>query len=356
MKCIDIEELLSAYANDELPRTQREFVEEHLASCASCRATLADYTAVRRQLLSLRRMPAVSDIKEETMSKIKAVSFLRKPKQWMLPALVTVSIVAVLIALIALHPWSAFWGAQSVMAKAYAATSSLQSYQMTIYATSTYEEKTSEETSEWEFTSPDRLHAKITLDGETYEFIIVGDKQYVREPENASANLRISVSSSATPILSKENTLQILDALTDLQKLPDGEIEGVDCFHYRGRFDVEQIIKEQKAKLDPTQPGYEERLEGLEQLRGIKTEVELWIGKDDYLIRQMKRDTQVPADNIGGWSTSSSVVKYYDFDKPITIEPPVTASGELLPGWCLVDTLPTGPESNQSPYPSETPN
>ncbi len=31
-------------------------------------------------------------------------------------------------------------------------------------------------------------------------------------------------------------------------------------------------------------------------------------------------------------------MKYYDFNEPITIEPPTTASGELLPGWCLVDS------------------
>ena len=30
MRCKDLEELLSAYADGELPRTQREFVEKHL--------------------------------------------------------------------------------------------------------------------------------------------------------------------------------------------------------------------------------------------------------------------------------------------------------------------------------------
>jgi len=29
MKCRDLRELLSAYADNELPRTQKEFVEEH---------------------------------------------------------------------------------------------------------------------------------------------------------------------------------------------------------------------------------------------------------------------------------------------------------------------------------------
>ena len=38
MKCRDLEELLSAYADGELPRAQREFVEEHLDSCSQCQA------------------------------------------------------------------------------------------------------------------------------------------------------------------------------------------------------------------------------------------------------------------------------------------------------------------------------
>ncbi|GAH78417.1 unnamed protein product, partial [marine sediment metagenome] len=65
---------------------------------------------------------------------------------------------------------------------------------------------------------------------------------------------------------------------------------------------------------------------------------ELWIGRDDYLIRQVKQDTQVPSEDIGQWNTSSAWWKYYDFNEPIEIEPPEAASGELLPGWCLASS------------------
>lgn len=54
----------------------------------------------------------------------------------------------------------------------------------------------------------------------------------------------------------------------------------------------------------------------------------------------MKHDMQVPSEDTGEWDTSSSMVRYYDFNQPIEIEPPETASGELLPGWRLVDTSP----------------
>jgi len=75
MNCSDLDELLSAYANGELSRTQREFIEEHLSSCADCRAALADYTEVRQQLMYLKATPSMPDLNEATMSKIRAAKY-----------------------------------------------------------------------------------------------------------------------------------------------------------------------------------------------------------------------------------------------------------------------------------------
>jgi len=337
MKCSDIEELLSAYANGELSRTQREFVEEHLSGCAHCRAALADYTAVRHQLTSLRAAPVRSDIREATMTKIRA-DMLKRPFQKLIrPALITVPVAAILVALLVLQPWGASLGPHSVMSKAYAATAGLQSYRMTSSTTNTFEGEVVEQTFELEFASPDRYHGKMTLNSEMHEFIIIGGKQYNRELDQSGNVYGISLSGS---ILSKEDTLEILDTLTDLEKLPDEKIKGVDCLHYWGRVDIDRMVEEQMANLDPAQPGYEQMLEAMEQARQMKIEIELWIGEDDYLTRQMKHDMQVPSEDAGQWNTSSSLVKYYDFNEPIQIEPPETASGELLPGWHLVDSSP----------------
>jgi len=513
MNCKDLKELLSAYVDGELSRTQREFVEEHLAGCADCRAILEGYRAVNQKLTSLREVPAMPDRKGAIISKIKE-EHTRKPTQpWLRPALVAtvviaviaaligveflgvgssegtgvmmppplssyirgytytlsllagvlmmaglafrskfarkiagfmsivfggigvylglnallavtksdqslimgiipffgliagtvylkkqvgqrwmavaglafclaalvlyiiflvnyhhwfswlllaiaivipagvigysfhseitgvsprwrrlalvaIPIVAILIALTVLQPWSSFPGPQSVMAKAYAATEGLRSYRMSVFFTSTSGGRTFEQNSEWEFAFPNRYHGKITLDNETYEFIIIGEKTYARDPDDASGKLSIGVHSAFAP--SKEYTLEILDSLTGLQKLPDERIEGTDCLRYQGRVDVEQKIKELKARLDPEEAGCEERLKGLEALRTTKTEVELWIGKDDFLIRQMK---SIMESSVHG--NAVVVVKFYDFNEAITIEPPVTASGELLPGWRL---------------------
>ena len=75
MRCSDLDELLSAYANGELSRTQREFIEEHLSSCADCRVALADYTEVRQQLMYLKATPSMPDLSEATMSRIRAAKY-----------------------------------------------------------------------------------------------------------------------------------------------------------------------------------------------------------------------------------------------------------------------------------------
>ena len=159
MKCSDIEELLSAYANDELSRTQREFVDEHLANCADCRVKLTDFTLVRQQLSSLRATPTMRDIKGTTMSKIKGEHSRRSSQKWIRPALAAIPVMIILIALTVLQPWSNFPGTQTIMAKAYAATASLQSYRATITGTAS-EGRTID--SIMEFVSQDRFHARIT--------------------------------------------------------------------------------------------------------------------------------------------------------------------------------------------------
>ncbi|MFZ7102085.1 MAG: anti-sigma factor family protein, partial [Peptococcaceae bacterium] len=71
MKCSDFEELLSAYANDELPRTQREFIERHLSGCDNCRELLAEYVAVRQNVSRLRDLSPLSDFSQDIMLRIK---------------------------------------------------------------------------------------------------------------------------------------------------------------------------------------------------------------------------------------------------------------------------------------------
>ena len=260
--------------------------------------------------------------------------------RWRRLALVAIPIVAILIALTVLQPWNSFPGPQSVIAKAYAATTELQSYRMSYSSiTRDIEGEASKLTTESEFVAPESYYVKLLVDGDVTEFIITGGKQYAKNID-PSRNVSFAVARSSSSFLTKEVTLQMVDDLTDLRELPDEKIDGTHCLHYRGRVDMEKQIEEAKANLDPSNPHDARLLEEVEQLRNWKTEVELWIGKHDYLIRQMKHDWQVPVEDTGRRATSSVTIKYYDFNKPITIGPPVTPSGELLPGWRLIASYP----------------
>lgn len=110
MKCSDLEELLSAYADGELPRMQREFIEEHLALCADCRATLKDFTVAGRLLSSLGAIPVaanIKDIRETTLSKIKANNMLpgKAFRRWLRPLLAAGTAVIIIAVLLITQPW-----------------------------------------------------------------------------------------------------------------------------------------------------------------------------------------------------------------------------------------------------------
>jgi anti-sigma factor RsiW len=50
MRCADLAELISAYADDQTRPAQTEFLEAHLAVCLRCRATLQRYRQTARLL------------------------------------------------------------------------------------------------------------------------------------------------------------------------------------------------------------------------------------------------------------------------------------------------------------------
>ena len=91
------------------------------------------------------------------------------------------------------------------------------------------------------------------------------------------------------------------------------------------------MVEEAKGSILNEWPLWE-RLEEMWRTKEIKSE--FWVGKDDYLIRQWKQVCQsLPGQPDYLFHMVSSTYKYYDFNEQIVIEPPVTESGELLPGW-----------------------
>ncbi len=309
MKCADYEGLLSAYANDELSRTQREFIKEHLAVCPDCRKTLAGYTSVRQHIASLGVMEHNNtDLKEKVMSEIEGTNTKSSAWKWLRPALVTVPVAAILATLLVFQPWGMGSSPDTIFAKVAEAAENIQTYRV---LNSTFgESNTSDGTITlnyewlWEFVLPDRVHVSYDLssqrDDKSGEFYIIGDHQYYHE-DNSFKSMSPELSANAYASLagtpSKDYALNMLQFLDDLQQLPDEEIDGIACLHYSG----------------------------VPKLGNIP--IEIWIGKDDYLIRQMMQKNE--SEN----STATSTIRYYDFNADIVIEPPLDTSEELLPGW-----------------------
>jgi len=263
---------------------------------------------------------------------------IRVSGKWLRPAVVALAAVVVLV-LALVQPWGGSLEPQSVLAKTYTATEGLLSYRATMSGTAS---EGNNFDSTIEFVFPDRFRVRLTSGGETDEFIVVGDKQYVKSGD-MSRNTIIAFSNSASSVLSKEATLKLIDSLTDLETLPDERIKGVDSFHYKGRYDMEKQLEAEKARLAKMESrmdadDYERMMEGLENSFNVNMEVELWIGKDDNLIRQIVQTTQY-LDDEGKLQTTSATLTFYDFNEPIIIEPPLDANGELLKGWQLAGSI-----------------
>ena len=167
----------------------------------------------------------------------------------------------------------------------------VQSYRTIWSGTSTNRGKTTESYQEAAFTAPDRYHLERKEDGAVSEFIAIGDTQYIKSSE-VSPNIMRAFTQSASHFLTPKYSLDSLESLLEPEALPEENVSGVDCFHYRGTVDLESQWKEMRASLDPSQPGYEDRLEMMEQelerIRRSTIDYELWIGKEDLLVRQMK--------------------------------------------------------------------
>jgi hypothetical protein len=251
------------------------------------------------------------------------------------PVLIGVAAVAVLVLALA-QPWSSPLSPQALVARANEATSGLQSYRMSLHSKASGAQPL-DNAIEVAYASPDRFQAEVNLNGATAEFISIDGKIYRHDISGTGSEYHIFPT-----IPSKQDTLSLLDWLTDLETLPDVQIDGVDCLHFRGKVDLQRLVPRSSAS-----PNGQSEVQMLEKLKDIDTVFEIWIGKDDYLIRriyqEMRTPVKGPTGEITDWNVSTSEQKYYDFNAQISVEAPLTETGELLPGWSLKETTsPTG--------------
>jgi hypothetical protein len=274
---------------------------------------------------------------------------LREPRQkrWLLftrPrmawALLPLSL-ALIAAMFLWQPWNSN-SAQTGVARAQAALAKLQSYRISLLAREGAGGVTS---STFEFAAPDRYYEAYTGSiGDSEEFILIGDQGYGKGMDTSSIGASIGMrlrTSMFSSMLTGEAAARMLDYLKDVEKFPDETVDGTVCLHYRGTIDFEkqyraaiQHMQESNASksLPPlSQQTQEQMLKEARSIRGSQV-IDVWIGKSDYLMRQMKQDIHGP--DIQDMTQQLTVdFTFFDFNQPITIEAPLDANGQLLPGW-----------------------
>ena len=296
MGCMDLEILLSAYANDELSSAEHEFVDAHLVSCPDCNIILHDFQEVRRQVSALTDSPITVDVKDSVMAKISNIT--SPAKHWLRRSLVAIPVVALLVALAIFQPWVTTPGFQEVLAKSYLAVVALKSYRTESTATWAPGVNMPPLTQEAEYVAPDRYYFKTDDGANVQETIKIGATAYYKTTQEGAVPQIINPDSSGlTPDMG--NTFRLLNTLHGLQTLKDEAVDGVECYHYRGNFEM----------IDPNSSN--------------SIVVDIWISKDDNLPRK---------ETFGEYYT----LLYTNLNKPLTIEAPLTASGELQPGWHIL--------------------
>ena len=246
---------------------------------------------------------------------------------------------------------------QDAIARAIARTSEVRSYHSAGNSTTYTDTITYEGSSEVAYAAPDRWHLSetvivdggenvttttssnggnvtVTAGGGWFETIVVGDKGYLRSSNESQwricevYNSRLTQPTPGTgacqvPIQTLENKLELLNYLVELEKLPDEEIGGVNCSHYRGEIDQDSYVDMLRER---GKEGYAQILpEYLEMMRRQEIVIELWIDGDDY-IRQLKTEGRSldpnPSTGPEQWVNWFTITRYFDFNEPICIEPP----------------------------------
>lgn len=340
MNHLDISELLSAYANDEVSQTQREFVEEHLLSCLECRDDLAEYKLIRHQLTGLREFSMPSRVGETTMTAIHATTNHRSRVPRILRPVVAASAVAAAIA-IALVITLSDGDDRNGIARAYDAVAELESYRMTGTTTVIQDDQNFETTFDWTFDGTDRVSGTLSgPDGDT-DFFVDGDVQYVRSQSGGGGGIVVILEDSLlSPVPTREGTLRFLESLIGVIELPTETINGVRSLHYSGDIDLGPEFDELLAAFDESSEEYVQMKAFFDIQRQSEIAIELWISEEDFQIQRLLIDARLATANSsngviahGGWMISRTVADYSEFNEPVDIAPPLTPTGELEPGW-----------------------
>jgi hypothetical protein len=306
MNCKEIKKLITAYANGQLSESEIKLMDSHLSGCGNCRRQLEEDRIIGGKLTALQLVSDIPSLPMPEFEKTQCRFWRRRSALALLPLAV------LLISLLVLQPWVPDTGPQAVIAKAVNAWGKVQSYRsyhspgIIIAGTDFYNNS-----SYGEYVFPDKIHWVFTIEGHESEYIFVGNKEYYRRDDEKSFVIQFP-STPGTHAPDEDDTAEELNSITGVKQLPDETMDGVICYRFTGT-----------------------------DSRNPNCTLDLWIGKDDYLIRQEILRPENPGAEysyeVNGetryYKSYTAITEFYDFNEPIDIQPPLDASGNLLPGW-----------------------
>jgi hypothetical protein len=134
---------------------------------------------------------------------------------------------------------------------------------------------------------PDKLQATLTgtVSGMsvTIKMISIGTVTYMTNPLSNSWEQLPTEFAILSVFNPNTGITAIMRGITGLTKLSDAQSAGVDCYHLSGNID--------SANLSPITGS---------SVPGTSIGVELWIGKDDLLVRSIKLTGQITATEVPG--------------------------------------------------------
>jgi hypothetical protein len=242
---------------------------------------------------------------------------------------------------------------RDAIARAITQTSQVQSYRVIANTTTHTDGITTVSSYELEYAASDRYHVfttvivdggnattvtssngasvTVTTTGSWNEIIVVGDKGYLRSSNESQWRICEFLTSRLTQptpgtgtcfvsIQTLGNKLKPFNYLVELEVLPDEEIGGIGCSHYRGEVDQDSYVEMLRGS---DEEAYEQITpDNLEWMLQREIVVELWIDGADH-IRQQRTEYRFPDPNIKEkWVSSFGITRYFDFNEPIGIEPP----------------------------------
>ena len=353
MNCKDTQEILFKYLDNDLSNELRDKIDAHLKECVECRFALNEIKKTKDQLVLLRKSPEAPDIWRETMAKIGHLEKSSRDRQRRRPALLAVPVVIIVAFILVIQLFGISEDTSDVISKAYAATEKLTSFRSIkeeYNQVSESDELFHSAHGEIQYTFPNRyqLASEITMsEGSDYtsyiEIIRIDSQVYVNQ---LYFPLQLDEQWFDEQVPTKEKTLESLDLLIEVEELDEEAIDGIDCYHYIGTIDTEKLIEKLRPKMEKLYTEWSDKwgntYEDIDSIieraesnyRAQKSTWELWIGKEDYLIRQsIYISQQLPGASSSFSYKSIAESRYFDFNEDFIIEAPLDESGELLAGW-----------------------